>query len=124
MAQMEVSYSRRLDYQYMMIETGGEARSDYRLSMLINNRINGFLPVHPTSQHTDTLRNNKSVAAGSKKHKIRKIHLACVIILLHHPVWHSGCSSDDLKLLKALLTLHFFLAPHNLDLCENDFHLM
>ena len=46
MAQMEVSYSRRLDYQYMMIETGGEARSDYRLSMLINNRINGFLPVH------------------------------------------------------------------------------
>lgn len=43
---MEVSYSRRLDYQYMMIETGGEARSDYRLSMLINNRINGFLPVH------------------------------------------------------------------------------
>ena len=46
MAQIEVSYSRRLDYQYMMIETGGEARSDYRLSMLINNRINGFLPVH------------------------------------------------------------------------------
>lgn len=46
MAQMEVSYSRRLDYQYMMIETGEEARSDYRLSMLINNRINGFLPVH------------------------------------------------------------------------------
>ena len=46
MAQMEVSYSRRLDYQYMMIETGGEARSDYRLSMLVNNRINGFLPVH------------------------------------------------------------------------------
>lgn len=46
MAQMKVSYSRRLDYQYMMIETGGEARSDYRLSMLINNRINGFLPVH------------------------------------------------------------------------------
>ena len=46
MAQMEVSYCRRLDYQYMMIETGGEARSDYRLSMLINNRINGFLPVH------------------------------------------------------------------------------
>lgn len=46
MAQMEVSYSRRLDYQYMMIETGGEARSDYRLSMLINNRINGFLSVH------------------------------------------------------------------------------
>ena len=46
MAQLEVSYSRRLDYQYMMIETGGEARSDYRLSMLINNRINGFLPVH------------------------------------------------------------------------------
>lgn len=46
MAQMEVSYSRRLDYQYMMIETGGEARSDYRLSMVINNRINGFLPVH------------------------------------------------------------------------------
>ena len=43
---MEVSYSRRLDYQYMMIETGGEARSDYRLSMLVNNRINGFLPVH------------------------------------------------------------------------------
>lgn len=43
---MEVSYSRRLDYQYMMIETGEEARSDYRLSMLINNRINGFLPVH------------------------------------------------------------------------------
>lgn len=43
---MEVSYSRRLDYQYMMIETGGEARSDYRLSMVINNRINGFLPVH------------------------------------------------------------------------------
>ena len=46
MAQMEVSYSRRLDYQYMMIETDEEARSDYRLSMLINNRINGFLPVH------------------------------------------------------------------------------
>ena len=46
MAQMEVSYSRRLDYQYMMIETDDEARSDYRLSMLINNRINGFLPVH------------------------------------------------------------------------------
>ena len=46
MAQMEVSYSRRLDYQYMMIETEEEARSDYRLSMLINNRINGFLPVH------------------------------------------------------------------------------
>ena len=46
MAQMDVSYSRRLDYQYMMIETGGEARSDYRLSMLINNRINGFLSVH------------------------------------------------------------------------------
>lgn len=46
MAQMEVSYSRRLDYQYMMIETGEEARSDYRLSMLVNNRINGFLPVH------------------------------------------------------------------------------
>ena len=46
MAQIEVSYSRRLDYQYMMIETGGEARSDYRLSMLVNNRINGFLPVH------------------------------------------------------------------------------
>ena len=46
MAQMEVSYSRRLDYQYMMIDTGGEARSDYRLSMLVNNRINGFLPVH------------------------------------------------------------------------------
>lgn len=43
---MEVSYSRRLDYQYMMIETDEEARSDYRLSMLINNRINGFLPVH------------------------------------------------------------------------------
>ena len=43
---MEVSYSRRLDYQYMMIETGEEARSDYRLSMLVNNRINGFLPVH------------------------------------------------------------------------------
>ena len=43
---MEVSYSRRLDYQYMMIETDDEARSDYRLSMLINNRINGFLPVH------------------------------------------------------------------------------
>ena len=39
MAQMEVSYSR-------MIETDEEARSDYRLSMLINNRINGFLPVH------------------------------------------------------------------------------
>ena len=63
-------------------------------------------------------------AAGSKKHKIIKIHLACVMIFLHHPVWHSGCSSDDLKPLKALLTLHFFLAPHNLDLCENDFHLM
>lgn len=46
MAQMKVSYSRRLDYQYMMIETDEEARSDYRLSMLINNRINGFLPVH------------------------------------------------------------------------------
>lgn len=46
MAQMEVSYSRRLDYQYMMIETDEEARSDYRLSMLINNRINGFLSVH------------------------------------------------------------------------------
>lgn len=46
MAQMEVSYSRRLDYQYMMIETDEEARSDYRLLMLINNRINGFLPVH------------------------------------------------------------------------------
>ena len=46
MAQMEVSYSRKLDYQYMMIETDEEARSDYRLSMLINNRINGFLPVH------------------------------------------------------------------------------
>lgn len=46
MAQMEVSYSRRLDYQYMMIETDEEARSDYRLSMLINNRINGFLPLH------------------------------------------------------------------------------
>ena len=46
MAQMEVSYRRRLDYQYMMIETDEEARSDYRLSMLINNRINGFLPVH------------------------------------------------------------------------------
>ena len=46
MAQMEVSYSRRLDYQYMMIETDEEARSDYGLSMLINNRINGFLPVH------------------------------------------------------------------------------
>ena len=46
MAQMEVSYSRRLDYQYMMIETDEETRSDYRLSMLINNRINGFLPVH------------------------------------------------------------------------------
>ena len=30
----------------MMIETDDEARSDYRLSMLINNRINGFLPVH------------------------------------------------------------------------------
>lgn len=29
-----------------MIETDEEARSDYRLSMLINNRINGFLPVH------------------------------------------------------------------------------
>ena len=43
---MEVSYSRKLDYQYMMIETDEEARSDYRLSMLINNRINGFLPVH------------------------------------------------------------------------------
>ena len=43
---MEVSYSRRLDYQYMMIETDEETRSDYRLSMLINNRINGFLPVH------------------------------------------------------------------------------
>lgn len=43
---MKVSYSRRLDYQYMMIETDEEARSDYRLSMLINNRINGFLPVH------------------------------------------------------------------------------
>lgn len=43
---MEVSYSRRLDYQYMMIETDEEARSDYRLSMLINNRINGFLPVY------------------------------------------------------------------------------
>lgn len=43
---MEVSYSRRLDYQYMMIETDEEARSDYRLSMLINNRINGFLPIH------------------------------------------------------------------------------
>ena len=46
MAQMEVSYSRRLDYQYMMIETDEEARSDYRLSMLINNRINGFLSEH------------------------------------------------------------------------------
>lgn len=46
MAQMKVSYSRRLDYQYMMIETDEEARSDYRLSMLINNRINGFLPLH------------------------------------------------------------------------------
>ena len=42
MAQMEVSYSRRLDYQYMMLETDEEARSDYRLSMLINNRINGI----------------------------------------------------------------------------------
>ena len=82
------------------------------------------ITVHPISQHTDTLWNNKSVAAGSKKHKIIKIHLACVMIFLHHPVWHSGCSSDDLKPLKALLTLHFFLAPHNLDLCENDFHLM
>lgn len=46
MAQMEVSYSRRLDYQYMMIEAGEDIVSDYRLSMLIHNRIEGFLPVH------------------------------------------------------------------------------
>lgn len=46
MAQMEVSYSRRLDYQYMMIEAGEDTVSDYRLSMLIHNRIDGFLPVY------------------------------------------------------------------------------
>ena len=46
MAQMEVSYSRRLDYQYMMIAAGEDVGTDYRLSMLIHNRINGFLPVH------------------------------------------------------------------------------
>lgn len=46
MAQMEVSYSRRLDYQYMMIDAGEDAVSDYRLSMLVHNRIVGFLPVY------------------------------------------------------------------------------
>ena len=46
MAQMEVSYSRRLDYQYMIIDVGEDVGSDYRLSMLIHNRIDGFLPVH------------------------------------------------------------------------------
>ena len=46
MAQMEVSYSRRLDYQYMIINVGEDIESDYRLSMLIHNRIDGFLPVH------------------------------------------------------------------------------
>ncbi len=46
MAQMEVSYSRRLDYQYMIIDVGEDVVSDYRLSMLIHNRIDGFLPVH------------------------------------------------------------------------------
>ena len=46
MAQMEVSYSRRLDYQYMTIAAGENEASDYRLSMLIHNRIAGFLPVH------------------------------------------------------------------------------
>ena len=33
------------------------------------------ITVHPISQHTDTLRNNKSVAAGSKNHKISGITL-------------------------------------------------
>lgn len=46
MAQMEISYSRRLDYQYMIIDVGEDVGSDYRLSMLIHNRIDGFLPVH------------------------------------------------------------------------------
>lgn len=46
MTQMEVSYSRRLDYQYMIIEAGEDIVSDYRLSMLIHNRIEGFLSVH------------------------------------------------------------------------------
>lgn len=46
MAQMEVSYSRRLDYQYMIVDVGEDTASDYRLSMLIHNRIDGFLPVH------------------------------------------------------------------------------
>lgn len=43
---MEVSYSRRLDYQYMLIDAGENESSDYRLSMLMNNRISGFLPVY------------------------------------------------------------------------------
>ena len=43
---MEVSYSRRLDYQYMIIDAGENESSDYRLSMLMNNRISGFLPVY------------------------------------------------------------------------------
>lgn len=46
MAKMEVSYSRQLDYQYMMIDAGEDVVTDYRLSMLIHNRITGFLPVH------------------------------------------------------------------------------
>lgn len=46
MAKMEVSYSRQLDYQYMMIDAGEDVVTDYRLSMLVHNRITGFLPVH------------------------------------------------------------------------------
>lgn len=46
MVQMDVSYSRRLDYQYMIIDAGEDIVTDYRLPMLIHNRIEGFLPVH------------------------------------------------------------------------------
>lgn len=46
MAQMEVSYSRRLDYQYMIIDAGEDVTTDYRLAMLVHNRIDGFLPLH------------------------------------------------------------------------------
>lgn len=43
---MKVSYNRALDYQYMMIDIEENEKEDYRLAMLINNRIPGFLPAY------------------------------------------------------------------------------
>lgn len=42
---MIISYSKDMLYQYMLVELDAKYKADFRLSMILNNNLTGFLPV-------------------------------------------------------------------------------